>query len=108
MLSLFKRIAIRYQLVRCLSTNYDDLINQKLTKYVESQEKRLKRVEKLDRKILNKRVFSLDQSFEERKECILTEMQLLKEEGIRMPSEISELNWKLLTKEPNRVVYNLL
>ena len=108
MLSFLKWISTKNQIVRYFSTNYEDLVNQKLTKRIDSPERRLQKVERLETKIFNKRVFSLDQSIEERKECVLLEIELLKENGVRVPSEITELNWKLLTSDPNKVVDNLM
>ena len=103
MLSFLKRISANNQIVRRLSTTYEDVLNQNLNTPSEGT-----RYKKTKRPSLNKRVFSLEQSIEERKEAVLTEIKLLEERGFRVPSKITELHWKLLTSEPNRVVYNIM
>lgn len=104
-ISIFlKRFLTKNQSIRFLSTKHEDLINQPLIDEKPGYRNRLK----LDNKALKRRIFSPNQTFEEQKECILTEMKMMEEEGIRVPTEISEKNWKFLVSEPNRIIGNLL
>jgi ribonuclease P protein 1 len=97
------------QIIRCLRTDDDgqdeteDLPYPERRNHTNLREFLVKKQSHLSRKI-----FSTEQSVEERKICILTEMELLKEDGIRMPSMINDKHWELLLSEPNRVFKNLM
>ena len=102
-ISIFlKSIVNQKKLVRCMSSSYDDGIDSKRF------QKRFKNVENQTENVINKRLFSEEQSIEEKKECILLEIEMMREQGKQVPIEITEENWKFLLSDSERVIENIM